>query len=212
MKVAPTQSLSKFPRRKRAVRAFTVLVLIASVFTATTAQAGPVLVNQVVHTLITNQGPAELRLNTLAQDPKTSTTTGGSRADGPVAQVSSDPKLDALLAGFPTVQDPQKLDVEVVEEAEVEGTICDCGDIFVAAGGFPKWPFLFLAAVPLAFIHTNDCEDCNDSTPTPTPTPTPQPTPFNTPTPTPEPASLILLGTGLMAVGAGLRRRRRNRN
>jgi hypothetical protein len=121
--------------------------------------------------------------------------------------------IDALLAGFPVVQDPQKLDVEVVEEAEVEGTICDCGDILVAAGGFPKWPLLFLAAVPLAFINQHDCEECNDSTPTPTPTPTPTvtPTPSNTPTPTPEPASLILLGTGLMAAGAGLRRRR-NRN
>jgi hypothetical protein len=119
---------------------------------------------------------------------------------------------DELLAGFPLVQDPQKLGVEVIEEAEVEGTICDCGEIFVAAGGFPKWPLLFLAAVPLVFI--NDCDDCDtppQSEPTPTPTPTPPPPPGPTPTPTPEPASLLLFGTGLVAVGAGLRRRRRNK-
>src|SRR5689334_13756359 len=213
MNLAPAQSLSKSPRRRRAVRALTALVLITFVFTATTAQAGPVLVNQVVQSLTTTQGPANLKLNTLTQDPKTSSTTSGPRNDGTVAQVTGAPMIDALLAGFPVVQDPQKLDVEVVEEAEVEGTICDCGDILVAAGGFPKWPLLFLAAVPLAFINQHDCEECNDSTPTPTPTPTPTvtPTPSNTPTPTPEPASLILLGTGLMAAGAGLRRRR-NRN
>lgn len=213
MNFAPTQLLSKSPRRRRAIRAFTALALITFVFTATTVQADTVRVNQVVQTLTTYQGPAELTLSTVTQDPG-SAKTNGPRGDGPVAQVSSDPKLDALLGGFPKVQDPQKLDVEVVEEAEVEGTICDCGDIFVAAGGFPKWPLLFLTAVPLAFIHFNDCEECDDSTPTPTPTPTPslQPTPTPTPTPTPEPASLILLGTGLVAVGAGLRRRRRNRN
>src|SRR5215470_8880738 len=150
--VAPIQPLSKSPRRRRAVRAFTALVLIAFVFTATTAQAGPVQIGQVVQTLTTFQGPAELKLNTLVQDPGASKTPTAPPNDGPVAQVSGNPKLDALLAGFPVVQDPQKLDVEVIEEAEVEGTICDCGDIFVAAGGFPKWPLLFLTAVPLAFI------------------------------------------------------------
>ncbi len=100
---------------------------------------------------------------------------------------------------------------DISEEGEVEGTICDCGEILIAGGGFPKWPLLFLAAVPLAFIDINDepeCTTCN-STPTTTPTPFPSPTPFNapTPTPTPEPASLLIFGTGLLAVGAGLRRR-----
>lgn len=115
-------------------------------------------------------------------------------------------KPDELLAAFSLVQDPQKLGVEVIEEAEVEGTICDCGEIFLAGGDFPKWPLLFLTAVPLVFI--NDCDTCG----TPGSTPTPTPPPSSTPTPTPEPASLLLLGTGLMAVGTGLRRRRRNRN
>ena len=96
---------------------------------------------------------------------------------------------------------------KIVEEAEVEGTICDCGEILLPGGAFPKWPLLFLAAVPLVFI--NDCDDCVQ-TPESTPTPTPPP-PTATPTPTPEPASLLLFGTGLVAVGAGLRRRRRNR-
>ena len=200
MNFAPTQPLRKSPRRRPAARVFIAFALITVVFTATTAQAGPVQINQVVQTL-TTQGAVDLRISTLVQDPGSATAkpASGSQGNGPVAQKSGDAKLDALLAGFPIVQDPQRLGVEVVEEAEVEGTICDCGDVFVAAAGFPKWPLLFLTAVPLAFIDFNhDCDDCNnDSTPTPTPVP--------------EPASLLLLGTGLMVAGAGLRRRGRNK-
>ena len=198
------------PRRWHSVRAFTAFALILFLFTAATVQAGPVRINQVVQTINTYQGPTDLRLGTV-QDPvsgSTKTSTDGPRNDGQVATVRP-MTADELLAVFPLVQDPQKLGVEVIEEAEVEGTICDCGELLVAAGGFPKWPLLFLAAVPLVFI--NNCENCDDvpdSTPTPTP---PPPTP--TPTPqVPEPASLLLFGTGLVAVGAGLRRRRRNRN
>jgi hypothetical protein len=104
------------------------------------------------------------------------------------------------------VQDPPQIGVEVIEAADVEGTICDCGELLIGGGGFPKWPLLFLTAVPLVFI--NDCDTC-DTPPEQNPTPTP--TPNSTPTPTPEPASLLLLGSGLLAAGAGLRRRR-NRN
>ena len=202
------------PRRWRAVRAFTAFALIMFVFTAANVQAGPVRINQVIQTISTYQGPAGLRVGTV-QDPvsgstKTSTPTDGPRSDGQVVAVQP-MTADELLAGFSLVQDPQKIGVEVIEEAEVEGTICDCGEIFVPGGAFPKWPLLFLAAVPLVFI--NDCDDCDtppQTEPTPTPTPTPPP-PGPTPTPTPEPASLLLFGSGLVAVGAGLRRRRRNR-
>lgn len=195
------------PKRKRAIRAYTALALIV-VFTAGTVQADSVRIDKVVQTLSRQQGPSDLRIDT-TQDPlvgqtKTSTPAGGPRNDGPSAPVTGETAKD----GLSVVQDPQKLGVEVIEEAEVEGTICDCGEILIPGGAFPKWPLLFLAAVPLVFI--NDCDDCAqtpDSTPTPTP---PPPTP--TPTPTPEPASLLLFGTGLVAVGAGLRRRRRNRN
>lgn len=199
-------------RRWRAVRAYTAFALIVFLFTAGTVQADPVQIKNVVQTLSSYQGPAELRLGT-TQDPvsgqtKTSTPTSGPRTDGQVPGSGETAKTDALVAGLPVVQDPQKLGVEVIEEAEVEGTICDCGEILIPGGGFPKWPLLFLTAVPLIFI--NDCDDCNE-TPESTPTPTPPP-PTPTPTPTPEPASLLLFGTGLLAVGAGLRRRRRNRN
>jgi hypothetical protein len=113
-----------------------------------------------------------------------------------------------VISGITVASEGQSLGVEIVEDGEVEGTICDCGEILVAGGAFPKWPFLFLAAVPLIFI--NDCDDCRqtpESSPTPTPTPTPPSNPTPTPTPTPEPASLLLFGSGLLAAGAGLRRR-----
>ena len=186
------------PRRWRAVRAFTAIALIAFLFTAGTAQADSVRIDKVVQTLSRYQGPADLRLGT-NQDPvngqtKSSTPTNGPRTDGQVAASGETAKPGGDLA---IVQDPQKLGVEFIEEAEVEGTICDCGEILLADGGFPKWPLLFLTAVPLIFI--NDCDDCDDN-------------PITQPTPTPEPASLLLFGTGLVAVGAGLRRRRRNRN
>lgn len=198
------------PRRKRAVRAYTALALIVVLFSAGTVQADSVRIDKVVQTLSRQQGPSDLRIGA-TRDPivgqtKTSTPAGGPRNDGPANPASGE---TAKIDGMSLVQDPQKLGVEIVEEAEVEGTICDCGEILIPGGAFPKWPLLFLAAVPLVFI--NDCDDCTQ-TPESTPTPTPPP-PTPTPTPqVPEPASLLLFGTGLVAVGAGLRRRRRNRN
>lgn len=193
------------PRRWRAVRAFTVFALMAVLFAAKSVQAEPVRIHQVVQTLSSYQGPADLRLGGVAaQDPsgnsRPSTTNNGQRNDGPVDATVVVPDGSML----PVVQDPQKLGVEIVEEAEVEGTICDCGDMFIPGGAFPKWPLLFLTAVPFVFID-KDCDDC-DENPISTPTPTPPP-PTPTPTPTPEPASLLLFGTGLLAAGAGLRRR-----
>lgn len=165
--------------------------------------AEPVLINQVGQTVTSSSGTIDLTLNTLvSQDPaqKSSTPQSGPRKETEVA------KTDSLLSGVGVTSEGQRLGVEVIEEGEVEGTICDCGELLVAAGAFPKWPFLFLAAVPFVFIH--DCDSCND---TPGSTPTP-PTNISTPTPTPtpEPASLLLFGTGLLAAGAGLRRRYTN--
>jgi hypothetical protein len=97
--------------------------------------------------------------------------------------------------------------VEIVEFGDVTGTVCDCGEIpaaVVPGGGFPLWPLLGLAGIPLAFIPGG-----NDRTPpgfNPPPVPTPQP-PTPPSTPVPEPATLLLFGTSLLALGAGARRR-----
>ena len=184
-------------------------VLCVFLLTAAPALAEPVRIHQVVQTVTNTPGTIDLRLNTLAsQDPVAPGTAGttpqtGSRNEtGPASQGGT--KTDSVLSGVTVTSEGQQLGVAIGEEGEVEGTICDCGEILIADGGFPKWPLLFLAAVPLVFI--NDCESCND-TPNSTPAPGPPATPTPPPTPTPEPASLLLFGTGLLAAGAGLRRR-----
>lgn len=184
------------PRLRHISRVFAATLCIIFL-TSAAAQAEPVRINHVVQTLNGLQGSPELTL--ISQDPITTGTKGSPGPGG-----SSDPKLDSLLSGITIAPAIQQIGVDIIEEGEVDGTICDCGEILIAGAGFPKWPFAFLAAVPLAFIDFDDgCEDCEQSTPTPTP---PNPTPFST-TPTPEPASLLLLGSGLLAFGASVRHR-----
>jgi hypothetical protein len=173
---------------------------------AVPALAEPVTINQVVQTLSGFQGAPNLKLNNLvSQDPgqKGGTQQPGPRSDNGQA-TQGGIKTDTIVSGVTITGQSQKLGVETIEEGEVEGTICDCGEIFIA-GGFPKWPFLFFAAVPLAFIH--GCDNCDTPSSTPTPTPPSNPTPTPTPPGVPEPTSLVLFGTGLAAAAAGLRRR-----
>jgi hypothetical protein len=197
MKLTPAQFFGNKPLR-RLCAALCVFLLMAA-----PALAEPVTINQVVRTVTNSQGIADLKLNTLvSQDPIAPGTKGSQSGPRSDAATSSQDgmKTDSVLSGT-TLTSQGPLGVEIVEDGEVEGTICDCGEMLVAAAGaFPKWPFLFLAAVPLVLIK--DCDSCND-----TPSSTPTPTPPSTPTPTPEPASLLLFGTGLLAAGAGLRRR-----
>lgn len=173
--------------------------------TAVPAFAEPVKINQVVQTYTSSQGVFDLRLNTIAQDPAKGTQKGSqgepvAKTQGPA---STGGKSDSIMSGVIVTAEGKALGIEDIEEGEVEGTICDCGELLIAGAAFPKWPFLFLAAVPVAFINNGDDEN-PISTPTPTPPSNPSPTP---PAAVPEPASLLMFGTGLVAAGAGLRRR-----
>ncbi len=207
--IAPTFGKRSTPGPRRSYRLLAAIFCI-TFLTTVPAHADQVRINNVVQNLSSLQGTTNLQLTLVSQDPATSgnkgssVSTAGPRND--TASVSNDPKLDGLLIGSPIISDNKIGIDDISEEGEVEGTICDCGEILIAGGGFPMWPLAFLAAVPVAFIDFGEeCVDCNQSTPTPTPTPSPSP--GSTPTPTPEPASLLIFGTGLIAVGAGLRRR-----
>jgi hypothetical protein len=198
-------------------RAYRPIAAILSILLLSGAptHAAPVAISEVIQVLGSYQNPPELRLRNVSQatsslvddgvGPSPVATAAQQSAAGGVAEipdtttgavVTSD-STDTLLAGVAVSADPQG-GVDVVDQGDVEGTICDCGEITIPGGGWPKWPLLFLAAIPFFFIH--GCDHCE--TPTPPTTPTPPGTPE-----VPEPASLFLLGSGLAAFGAGLRRR-----
>jgi hypothetical protein len=195
-------------RAFRPIAATLVILLLSGVPT----HAAPVAISQVIQVIGSYQNPPELRLRSVSQNTNSSVDENGGpspvasgaqqSAAGGVVEIADSSTGDAisadtLLSGVAVSAD-QQAGVDVVDQGDVEGTICDCGEITVAGGGFPKWPLLFLAAIPFFFIH--GCDECEN--PTPTPTPTPPGTPE-----IPEPASLLLFGSGLAAFGAGLRRK-----
>ena len=160
-----------------------------------TVNAGPVQIRQVIEVVAIYQKTSDLQLRSLA----TSSSSVSSSATSDVTRSGN------LLSGLVIESSDPKVEVVDDNSGDVEGTICDCGDIDIgiAGGSIPKWPLVFFAAVPFFFVH--DCESCDSYVgPTPTPTPT---TPTTPTTPVPEPASMLLMGSGLIVLAAGLRRR-----
>jgi len=152
-----------------------------------------------------------IRLRAVAQDPSVSgnASAASKSSAAPVAPaaegdaqlastslVSGNEALaSSLVSGIEVAPQQPQGDVQVFQQDNVDGTICDCGEIPRVGGGFPKWPFL--ALIPLICL-TGICFDHEKKIPPPVPTPTP---------PIPEPASLLLFGSGIVALSAGARRR-----
>ena len=198
----------------RSVGTVCSLLLLISV----PAQAGPITFADVVSVMGDLQKGGQLqrlRLRAVAQEPGAQGTTV--KTPQPTGPVAPSPDVDpqslltsltsgngavapSLMSGTEVAPQQQQGDVQVFEQDAVDGTICDCGEIppVVVAGGFPKWPFLFL--IPLVCV-TGVCSHHHHRVPPPE-IPTPTPTP-----PIPEPATLLLFGTGIIALSASARRR-----
>ena len=200
--------------RKRALRPIaTLLSLLLAI--STTAQAGPISVSDVVQVVGRSQNSArgpELRLrgvsqgnNALVDDSVAKSTTGSTVNSQPTSgeildtSTGDGPPADSILSGVALSGDAPQGTLDVISQGDLEGSICDCGEIpgVEGHGGFPKWPLLFLAAIPFFFIH-HHCDTCK----------TPPPPPPGVP----EPASMFLMGSGLAVVAASLRRRHARKN
>lgn len=146
-------------------------------------RADPVTMSDVIQIIDVFQNSPQLRLRSLPE------------ADIPLSEASTSILADVVVSS----NEPQS-SVHTIHQGDVEAIICDCGEILVAGGGFPKWPLLFLTAIPFFFPHDDENPDIPTTLTPPGATAPPQ-------TPVPEPTSLLLLGSGLAAFGAVLRRR-----
>jgi len=189
--------------RNRAIRPVAAILSVL-LLTALPAQAGPIPFGDVVQVFggLQNGGQTqELRLRSVSQSESTpvsgdATSPDSSSQQG--GQQSAPSSLISTAAG--AQQGGQQGNVEVIEEGDVTGTVCDCGEIKIP-GGF-RFPWLALGGIPLVCatgICTKDKPKCEG----------PDCTPCVNCSSVPEPATLLMLSSGLAALGAGARRRYR---
>ena len=177
--------------RDRASR-YIAVILSLLLLAAVPARAGSISFYDVTVSGSSQSGGQDLRLRTVS-----GTSANSTQADTS-SSVGSTPS--SLIS---TATSPQEGPgaVETIEQGDITGTICDCGEITIPGGAMPWWPFLAgIPAVCLTGICKGSSKQCIPGTGNP-----------DCDTPIPEPASLLLLGSGLAALGASARRRFRRR-
>jgi hypothetical protein len=143
----------------------------------------------------------EIRLRSISQDGSTSVNGALVSSGKSSADTSSTSESTSLISTATGPQEGQQGNVEVVEEGDVTGTVCDCGEILIPGGGISPW--LALGGVPLVCVLI-DCSKDRCEGPQCNP---PCTGPECNPPQVPEPATIFLLGSGLAALGAKARRR-----
>src|SRR6185503_10681715 len=161
-------------------------------------KADPISINQVAQIIRSNHTAPDLRLRALIQNSPIAAVISSS-AKGASIKKSEASSPDSLFAGALFQGDQKPTNVVVVSQGDVSGTICDCGEILLAGGGFPKWPLLFLGAIPFFFLDHDSSPVVATTAPTfpittPTVTSIPPSTPPSGGPAIPEPASVILFG------------------
>lgn len=202
--------------RSRAFRVSATLLstLFVAVLAALPAKAGPVRYGDVVQTIggYQNGGQSSvLRLRSVQQQ-ETGTATqqqqgGTQKQSTAVATTQTNPQDPSSI--IPTVattqQEGQQGSVETVDQGDIAGTVCDCGEILIP-GGWPKWPLLALGVVPCLVVDCFPDHNCPPGDPRCTVCTTCECT-GTCPKTVPEPTSLLLLGSGMIVLGTGARRR-----
>src|SRR5690349_9672965 len=130
MSVNTTRHLNKTKRRKIWLTCRTVTALIGLfVLVNQTTFADSIPISEVVQTINPTQGLVELRVKNLAQEPVSGNVKGTVASRTEKTRSSDDVTPATLpLMNVEVSSQQQQLGVEVVGDAIVEGTVCDCGE------------------------------------------------------------------------------------
>src|SRR4051812_6151387 len=198
----------KASRTTKSIARGVATALVATLVWQSSVEAQPITIHRVVLILDRYQNPSRVEVDQGSAHPAPSGSSSQRQATQTKPLDTRSLSLISIegssLSAINLSSVPQN-PVSVIQQGDIEGTICDCGEIIIPAGGFPKWPLLFLGAIPLFFIS-------HDTKPSALPAVLPT-TPGSSPTPSgsipqvPEPSSIWFFLGGLAVLAIFWRRR-----